>query len=94
MKYSLMFKFIIAAFLYLGYYAHSYIFNSSSLGFERESNKYYTHTSQGDYQFYSGLAQIQSAALNNEPLPTYLSKKYFEYYKDYFYLHYNTYTNV
>lgn len=63
MKYSLMLKFLGVAFVYIGYYIHSFAFNQSSLVFEKAANEYYSLTSLGDYYFYSGLAEIQSAVL-------------------------------
>ena len=91
-KTGLFILFFLINLIYIGYYLQLFITNVNKAIFERKSTNYCHYTSKADYLFYSGLASTQQALLNNQALPL-VSKGYFEYYKDYFHFHYNTYAD-
>ena len=74
-------KILFVTILNIGFFVQTYFVNINFLSFEKISYQYPKLTSEADYRFYSGLVSIQDAFLNNQTLPSTLSKSYFEYYQ-------------
>jgi len=87
---SIYFKLLLIPICASAFFIHSFVLSYLNLQFQASSHHYFFQTSAGDYQFFSGLSQVQQALLTNSPLPTSLSQTYILYYHDYFGLHYNT----
>lgn len=70
---SIYIKLLLIPILATAYFVHSFAESYVNLNFQYQSYHYFFLTSQGDYNFYSGLAQIQNALLTNAPVPNSLS---------------------
>ena len=91
---SIYLRLLIIPLFGAGFLLHAFVTNYQNLEFHSNSSHYFFLTSEGDYKFYSGMADIQSAYINNATVPTAYSENYILYYKDYFDLHYYTFGYV
>lgn len=87
---SIYFKLLLIPLFAVAFFVHSFVQSYTSLAFQQQSYHYFFLTSQGDYTFYSGLADIQNALLTNSTPNTALSETYISYYRNYFDLHFST----
>lgn len=81
---------LIATFYFIQSFYNCY----TNLSFFSASLPYISYTSQGDYFFQGGLAQIKQALIKQIPLQSNLSDTYISYYRDYFNAHYLTYGSI
>jgi hypothetical protein len=91
---SIYLKLLLIPLLATAYFVHAFAQSYASLAFQHQSYHYFFLTSQGDYNFYSGLSQIQTALLTNSPVPNSLSEAYIAYYRSYFDIHFATFGYV